>query len=344
MNQCGASDLHLKAATRPRVRIHGRLVDIEGAPTPGREELEQWMVGILSLEQQQTYFQSSEMDFAYHHPQLGRYRCNYFRDMMGPAAAIRRIQSSVPSLEELELPPVYETFVHLISGLVLVAGATGSGKSTTLAALIDAINHLYTRHIISLEDPVEYLHESRLSLIHQRALRTDFPTFADGIRAALRQDPNILLIGEMRDVESIRMALTAAETGLLVFATVHTNDAPAAIDRIIDVFQSEEQPQVRSMLSTSLAAVACQTLLKRADKEGLVPATEVLMITGAASNVIREGKSQDLQNLMQTSKAAGMHPLDDSLERLLMERKISGDEAFDHAVNKGRFARLRDGA
>ena len=336
----GASDLHIKSGARPRLRINGRILDLEGSRVLSGSEVRELLVEVLSKNQRELFESAEEQDLSYGTEEMGRFRCNFFCDSNGPAGSFRRIPPEVPSLYELDLPPVAETLADLHSGLVLVTGATGSGKSTTLAAIIDLINERHSRSIVTLEDPVEYMHDSKSSIVHQRGLHTDIVDFASGIRAALRQNPDILLVGEMRDLETMRLALSAVETGFLVFATLHTNSAASSIDRIIDVFPVDEQPQARSILASSLAAVMCQVLLPRIDREGQVPATEVLIATPAISNLIREGKMKDVPTQIQTGKQHGMHTLDDSLEKLFKEHKIDGPTAFAHCTNQARFEKL----
>jgi twitching motility protein PilT len=249
----------------------------------------------------------------------------------------RRIPPEVPTIRELELPESVEAFAHRRGGLVLVTGATGSGKSSTLAALVDVINEQYRRHVITLEDPIEFLHPPKQSIVHQRGLHYDLTDFPSGIRAALREDPEVLLIGEMRDLETMRLALTAAEVGALVFGTLATSGAVETVDRIVEVFPSDEQPMVRSVLSHALAGVVSQVLLRRVDRPGRVVATEVLVGTPAVANLIREGKTQDLTTVIQTGRATGMHTLDDSLEGLVARGIVEAEEACYYASNKARF-------
>ncbi|MGH7859279.1 MAG: type IV pilus twitching motility protein PilT, partial [Candidatus Binatia bacterium] len=243
----------------------------------------------------------------------------------------------IPTLGELNLPKEIETFAHMRSGLVLVTGCTGSGKTSTLAAIINLINYTYRKHIITLEDPIEYVYTSRKSVIHQRGLYDDIVDFQSGIVAALREDPDVVLVGEMRDLDTIRLALTAAEVGTLVFATLHTNSAADSIDRIIDVFDETEQPRVRAMLSQSLSGIVSQVLLRRFDKPGRLPATEILISTPAVSHLIREGKSHDITNVIQGGRAQGMHTLDDSLLALVEQRLVDPTTAYRHAWSKVRF-------
>jgi twitching motility protein PilT len=337
MEALHASDLHLKVGMMPRFRIQGELLEVEGSAPMSSEDLDQITREILSEQQERMYLEEQELDFAYGDIHFGRFRCNYFQEHRGPAAVFRRIPTVVPTLRSLNLPEVIESFAHLRSGFVLVTGPTGSGKTSTLAALIDVINTQYRRHIVTLEDPIEYLHPNKKSIVHQRGLHYDIADFAGGIRAALREDVDILLIGEMRDLESIRMALTAAEVGSLVFATLHTNGAPQSVDRIIDVFSSDEQPQIRAMLAQSLVGIVSQVLLRRADKKGRIPATEIMVGSTAVSNLIREGKIHEITNVIQSGKAQGMHTLDDSLSAMVTKKIVTGEEAYVYAENKSWF-------
>jgi twitching motility protein PilT len=342
MKSANASDLHLKAGMRPRYRVLGELRDVEGSMVLTREEVDKMTRELLSEEQDRVYREEGEIDFAYGDVKSGRFRCNYFMEYWGPAAVYRRIPVEIPTLKELNLPQSLETLIHLRGGIVLVTGPTGSGKTSTLASLLDLINATYRKHIITLEDPIEYLHPSKKSVVHQRGLHYDLTDFPSGLRAALREDPDIILIGEMRDLETIRLALTAAEVGSLVFGTLHTNGASQSVDRIIDVFPAEEQPQIRAMLSQSLAGVVSQVLLRRLDTGGRVPATEVMFGNPAVSNLIRENKIQDIVSVIQAGKQQGMHTLDDSLVQLVTKKLVDPEEAFSYAENKGWFEQFVD--
>ncbi|MEM7201898.1 MAG: PilT/PilU family type 4a pilus ATPase [Planctomycetota bacterium] len=335
----GASDLHLKVGVRPRYRIDGDLIEDGDTGALAWEDLERLTTEILSPEQERHYAETRELDFAYGNPNIGRFRCNYFQDWWGPAAVFRRIPSQVPTLKQLGLPEELATFAHLHRGLVLVTGSSGSGKTSTLAALIDVINENYRKHIITLEDPIEYLHEPKKAIIHQRGMHYDIVDFETGIVDSTRQDPDVLLIGELRDLPSIRQALVAAELGTLVFATLHTNSASDSVDRIIDVFPHEEQPQVRTMLSQCLAGVVCQVLVNRSESHGRLPAVEILKITPAVANLIREGKTQDIPNNIQSGRNYGMQTMDDALRDLMKQRHITPHEAWLHSRNKSNFER-----
>ncbi len=342
MDKAAASDLHMKVGYRPRFRISGELSDVEGSEVLTRDQLDAMTREVLSEEQDRWYREAGEIDFAYGDIKFGRFRCNYFQEHWGPAAVFRRIPVQIPSLKELNLPPALEAFIHLRGGIVLVTGPTGSGKTSTLASLLDMVNTQYRKHIITLEDPIEYLQPSKKSVVHQRGLHYDLSDFPSGLRAALREDPDILLIGEMRDLETIRLALTAAEVGCLVFATLHTNGAVQSIDRIIDVFPGDEQAQIRAMLSQSIQGVVSQVLLRNVVTGGRIPATEIMFGNPAVSNLIRENKIQDIVSVIQGGKQQGMHTLDDSLVQLVTKKLVDPEEAFSYAENKGWFEQFVD--
>jgi twitching motility protein PilT len=342
MAKADASDLHLKVGYRPRFRVHGELEEMPGLEVQNRENLDKMIREILSEEQDRWFQEAGEIDFAYGDIKFGRFRCNYFREHRGPAAVYRRIPVVVPTLKDLNLPPVLESFVHLRGGIVLVTGPTGSGKTSTLASLLDLVNSQYRKHVITLEDPIEYLQPSKKSVVHQRGLHYDITDFPSGLRAALREDPDIILIGEMRDLETIKLALTAAEVGCLVFATLHTNGAVQSIDRIIDVFPGDEQAQIRAMLSQSIQGVVSQVLLKNVVTNGRIPATEIMFGSPAVSNLIRENKIQDIVSVIQAGKQQGMHTMDDSLVQLVTKKVVDPEEAFSYADNKGWFEQFVD--
>ncbi|HKK13428.1 MAG TPA: PilT/PilU family type 4a pilus ATPase, partial [Gammaproteobacteria bacterium] len=281
------------------------------------------------------------VDFAYELEDRARFRVNVFRHLDGVGAVFRLIPTAIQSLEDLGLPAVLNTFVRQRKGLILVTGPTGSGKSTTLAAMIDAINQQRKGHIITVEDPVEFLHHNKSCLVSQRELGTHTAGFADALHSALREDPDVILVGEMRDLETISLAVTAAEMGVLVLATLHTNSAASAIDRIINVFPPGEEPYIRTMLSTSLCGVVAQELLRTADGKSRCAAVEVLVNNSAVSNLIREGKTEQIENTMQGGALQGMQTLDTALRRLLDAKLISGDDAYGKARNKSAFEAYR---
>ncbi len=340
MMSTDASDLHIKSGAKPRYRLNGELEESSEFGVLSRIEIDRMIFEVLTREQKAQCTKLHDFDFAYGDVETARYRCNYFQDYHGSAAVFRRIPALIPTLAELNLPQELATFAHMRSGLVLVTGCTGSGKTSTLAAIINVINHTYRKHIITLEDPIEYIYTSRKSVIHQRGLYDDIVDFQSGVVAALREDPDVLLEGEMRDLDTIRLALTASEVGTLVFATLHTNSSADSIDRIIDVFDSLEQPRVRAMLSQSLAGIVSQVLLRRTDRSGRIPATEILIASPAVSHLIRDGKSHDIINVIQGGKEQGMHTMDDSLLRLVERRVVDPTFAYRLARSKARFEKF----
>jgi twitching motility protein PilT len=343
MSQLAASDLHLRSNCPPRFRVSGLLQEYEGFPALSATDVHRLVGEILTREQELQFEASEEVDFSYDSAGVGRFRCNYFKERRGPAAVFRRIAQEIPTLESLGLPEAVGRFAHLRSGLVLVTGPTGSGKSSTLAALIGLINATYAKHIVTLEDPIEFAFESQNCLIHQRGLHQELDDFRRGLFAAMREDADVIMVGELRDPETMRLALSAAEMGALVFATLHTNGASETVDRIIDAFPGDEQYQIRAMLAQSLKGVVSQVLLTLRDETGRVPATEILVGIPAVSNLIREGKTRDIENVLQSGRRHGMHSMDDSLDRLLAARLVDPAEAVAYARNKGRFERLLTG-
>ncbi len=338
-NLVEASDLHLRVGLKPRLRVHGELLAVDESGVVAPADVTRLVDEVLHSAQKETLATHGEIDCACSDESGTRYRVNFFRDYAGMAATFRRIPAQIQSLQELGIPEEVEALAHFRHGLVLVAGATGSGKSSTLAALLDVVNRHYMKHLVTLEDPIEFLHQGQRSMIQQRSIGSDVPDFATGVLDALRADADVLLVGELRDLETTRAALTAAETGMLVFATLHTNDAAQTIDRIVDLFPLAEQEVARAMLGESLAAVLAQTLLKRSDQQGRVPATELLIATPAIRALIREGRTHEIPNLLQGGREKGMYRLDDSIERLLREGLIDRAEATASARSKGRFER-----
>ena len=288
----------------------------------------------------QLYLERGALDFAYAMDEDSRFRCNYLKQNNGFAAVFRLIPTEIMSLESLGVPEVVKQFGHIRSGLILVTGPTGSGKSTTLAALLDYININFNRHIITIEEPIEFVHRNKKSIITQREVPIQTPSFSDGLRAALREDADIVLVGEMRDLETISLALTAAETGLLVFGTLHTNNARKTIDRIIDVFPADQQSQVRTMLAASLRGVLAQLLCKRCDKPGRTAVHEIMFATPAVSAIIREGATQKLYDVITGGKAEGMQFMDEAIWNKLQAGMISPEEAYMKAIDKTRFKRF----
>lgn len=335
------SDLHLTVNSRPIVRTNGDLQPYVKYPQILTfTELTEIAKFMMKEEQYQAFVERGEYDFSYSIQQIGRYRVNAYHQRGAVSMALRIIPNQAPSLDDLGLPPVIKDLATRKNGLVLCTGPTGSGKSTTLASMLDMINRTRTCHIITLEDPIEYLHSHKKSLIHQREIGADTRNFAAGLRAALRQDPDVILVGEMRDLETISTAIEAAETGHLVFATLHTNDAPGTIDRIIDVFPPNQQQQIRTQLATVIQGVIAQQLLKRADRPGRVASVEVMVANPAIRNLIREGKSHQIYSAMQTGAKFGMQTMDSCLVRLCREGIISLEDARNKATNEDFVERL----
>ncbi|MDA7865403.1 PilT/PilU family type 4a pilus ATPase [Akkermansiaceae bacterium] len=334
----GGSDLHLSEGSPPKVRVHGGVSPIPDEPILAGEEFKELLSEICEPAPFAQYLESGDLDFAYEMDEMSRFRCNYMKQQNGLAAVFRLIPTEIASIEDLNLPPVIKEFGHMRSGLVLVTGPTGSGKSTSLAALIDYINTNFNRHIITIEEPIEFVHSSKNSIITQREVPIQTPEFSDGLRACLREDADIVLVGEMRDLETISLALTAAETGLLVFGTLHTNNARKTVDRIIDVFPADQQSQVRTMLAASLRGVVAQLLCKRVDKPGRVAVNEILFATPAVAAIIREGATQKLYDVIIGGKAQGMQFMDDAIFEKLQAGMISPQEAYMKSIEKGRFA------
>lgn len=321
-----ASDLHLSANHSPIIRVNGEITPVR-VPELSSDDVRRMLHSAMSEKQQVEYDENLELDFAIHTDGGYRYRVNAFHTMNGHAAVLRNVPNTISSFAELGLPAVVEKLCHLRRGLILVTGPTGNGKSTTLASIIDYINQIATKHIITIEDPVEFLHTSKKSLINQREVGRHTNTFVRALRSALREDPDIIMIGEMRDVETIRLALTAAETGHLVFATLHTNSAAKTLDRIVDVFPAEEKTMVRTLLSNTLEGIISQVLIKKADKSSRVAVFEVLLASNAIQNLIREGKTPQIYSLMQVGKRMGMQVMKDHVATLLEQGIISQDDA-----------------
>jgi twitching motility protein PilT len=326
-----ASDLHLTPGSEPVVRVRGQLEPLDGYGKLTPDVVRDVMYRILSTEQQKMLETRRSVDLAYSLPGVARFRVNVFFQRASIGAALRLIPAEIKSLEELGLPTHIGDFASIPRGLVLVTGPTGSGKSTTLATLIDMINRSRREHILTIEDPIEFLHWHRSCIVNQREIGTDATSFADGLRSALRQDPDIILVGEMRDLETIATALTAAETGHLVFATLHTQSAPQTIDRIIDVFPAEQQDQVRIQLASTLQAIMTQTLVPTADGRGRIAALEILIPDDAVRNLIRQGKIEQIYSVMQTGTARGMQTMEQSLADLVLRRVITREVAVNRS-------------
>lgn len=337
-----ASDLHLQVAMAPMLRIDGHLLAIPGYEPLDEEAVENLVFAILDEEQKQILLKDKEFDFSFAFGDLGRFRVNAFHERGNLAAALRLIPNEIKSVAELGLPQVVNNFANYPRGLVLVTGPTGSGKSTTLAALIDQINTEKSQHIITIEDPIEFTHKSKRSLIVQREVHYDTYSFSAALRSSLRQDPDVVLIGEMRDLETISAAITIAETGHLVFATLHTNSAAQSIDRMIDVFPPHQQPQIRSQLANILQAICSQRLIP-AIGGGRLAAAEILVATAAVRNIIREGKAHQLDAVIQTGADMGMQSMDRTLVAMIQAGSITYDEARNYAVDMTEFERMMRG-
>ena len=335
------SDLHLVSGNPPRIRLYGEIHPIKYRELT-ESETEDLLFEIMSDRVKSTFEEKGGADFSYELPGVSRFRVNVFRHLGGIGAVFRAIPSSITELDELGMPAVLKTLARQRKGLILVAGPTGSGKSTTLAAMIDFINRERKGHIITIEDPVEHVHTNKGCLMSQRELGDHTESFAQALRSALREDPDVILVGEMRDLETISLAVTAAEMGILILATLHTNGAAAAVDRIINVFPPGEEPYIRTMLSTSLCGVISQQLVKTADNRGRLAAVETLINNSAASNIIREGKTEQLENVIQAGALQGMQNIDTALRRLLDEKLITGEEAYRKARQKSNFEQYRE--
>ena len=331
-----ASDLHLSSGMAPMIRVHGEIRRIN-LPAMEHKDVHEMVYDIMNDAQRKSYEEDLECDFSFDVPNLARFRVNAFNTQRGAASVLRTIPSNVLTLEDLKAPKIFAEIAQQPRGVVLVTGPTGSGKSTTLAAMINDINEKEHGHILTLEDPIEFVHESKNSLINQREVGRDTHSFSNALRSALREDPDIILVGEMRDLETIRLAMTAAETGHLVFGTLHTSSAAKTIDRIIDVFPAEEKEMMRAMLSESLRAVISQTLCKTKDGAGRVAAHEIMIGTPAIRNLIREAKVAQMYSTIQTSQGVGMQTLDQNLTVLVQRNVITNAEARTKAVNKESF-------
>lgn len=337
-----ASDLHLQVGMPPMLRVDGRLLPIPGYNALDEEKVEALVFAILDDEQKQILLKDKEFDFSFAFGDLGRFRVNAFHERGNLAGALRLIPNEIKSIAELGLPATVSNFSNFPRGLVLVTGPTGSGKSTTLAALLDQINDQKAHHIITIEDPIEFTHKSKKSLVVQREVHYDTYSFSAALRSSLRQDPDVVLIGEMRDLETISAAITIAETGHLVFATLHTNSAAQSIDRMVDVFPPHQQPQIRSQLANILQAICSQRLVP-AIGGGRLAASEILIATPAVRNIIREGKSHQLDAVIQTGGDVGMQSMDRTLVAMVQAGTVTYDDAREYAVDLGEFERMMRG-
>jgi twitching motility protein PilT len=335
------SDLHFLAGDMPRVRQFGELKPLR--PEPLDAEMVKTMLYEIMPKLSVERFESKDgTDFAHAIPGVARFRVNVMRQLNGMGAVLRVIPSNAKTADELKLPPAVRDLGKMNNGLILVTGKTGSGKSTTLAAMIDEINTREKGHILTIEDPIEFVHKRKSCLISQREIGVHAATFSSALLSALREDPDVILVGELRDLETMSIAVTAAEMGILVMGTLHTNGAAATVDRLINAFPADKQPHVRTMLSTSLRGVVSQQLIPKADKKGRVAALEILINTPAIANLIRQGKMDQLENGMQTGAASGMRLMDAAIQALLDQRIITGKEAYKKAINKSRFEALRE--
>ena len=336
----GASDLHLTAGTAPVLRVNGSLLRVEQYAELQPDELRRMIYAILTQRQREKLEEDLELDLSYNHPGKARFRVNVYiqRDALG--AAFRFIPFQIKTVQELGLPPIVEQLARLPRGMIIVTGPTGSGKSTTLAAMVDIINSERDCHIMTVEDPIEFLHYHKRAMVNQREVGTDTHGFTNALRHVLRQDPDVILVGEMRDLETIQTGLTAAETGHLVLCTLHTQDAPQTIDRIIDVFPTAQQQQVRVQLASTLQGVVTQTLVPTADRVGRVAATEVMIATPAVRNLIREAKIHQIYSSMQAGAKFGMHTMDASLAELVRRNYITIQDAEERAHDVEELSRL----
>jgi len=332
----GASDLHLVSGSQPILRVHGELQRVRFAVLDN-DDLKKMLYEVAPEYKIKLFEETGDIDFAYEIPGLARYRANYFEQKYGVGAVFRQIPDTILTTEQLGLPPVLNKLPMFPKGLVLVTGPTGSGKSTTLAALIDYANTHRKDHILTIEDPVEFVHKIRNCIINHREVGMHTRSFAAALRAALREDPDIIMVGEMRDLETISLAVEAASTGHLVFGTLHTQSAAKTVDRIIDVFPHDQQEQIRATLSDSLQAVVAQTLFKRRDTKGRCPALEILIATPAVRNLIRDAKTFQIPTVLQTGKKYGMQSLDEAILEHLEKGRISAEDAYLHCLDKTRF-------
>ncbi len=337
----GGSDLHLTVGSPPIIRVHGHMQRLKFRELTGKD-MESLVYEIMDEEWRMRFLDNMDYDFAYEVPELARFRVNVFWQRKGLAAVMRTIPSKILTLDDLGLPDVVQRFCMLTKGLVLVTGPTGSGKSTTLAAMVDWINDTRADHILTIEDPIEFTHPNKKCLVNQREIMTNTKSFANALRAALREDPDVIMVGEMRDRETIELGITAAETGHLVFGTLHTSSAPKTVDRIIDVFPADQQEQIRAMLAESLKGVIAQVLLKTKDGKGRRAALEIMVGTPAISNLIRENKIHQIPSMIQTGKKDGMQLLDQHILEYLMSGVITAEEAYMKCNNKSAFKQYLD--
>jgi twitching motility protein PilT len=339
MNDEGASDLHMMSGQQPVLRVRGEMERVKFKVLEN-DELKKMLYEICPEDRIKSFEESGDMDFGYEIPGLARYRCNFFQQKYGIGAVFREIPSDIMTCDDLGLPKVIAKLASLPKGLVLVTGPTGSGKSTTLAAIVDEANKTRKDHILTVEDPIEFVHKSQQCVINHREVGTHTKSFAAALRGALREDPDIIMVGEMRDLETISLAMEASMTGHLVFGTLHTMNAMKTVDRIIEIFPANQQEQVRSTLADALKAVVSQTLFKRIDVKGRVAALEILICTPAVRNLIRESKTYQIASVMQTGKKYGMQTIDDAIMILLEKKKISPEDAYINCIEKAKFVKF----
>jgi len=335
----GASDLHLHEGQPAKARVHGDVTPITDVALD-QKTIRDMLAEAAGAERWELFQERGDLDYAYEMDANSRFRSNYMKHVHGVGAVFRLIPTKILTLEQLGIPPVVKNFGAMRGGLVLVTGPTGSGKSTTLAALMDYINVNFAKHIVTIEEPIEFVHSNKKSVITQREVPVDAPTFQAGLKAAMREDADSILVGEMRDLETISLALTAAETGMLVYGTLHTNNARKTVDRIIDVFPSDQQPLVRTMLAASLRGVVAQLLLKKADGKGRVAVNEILIANTAVSAIIREGRTEKLLDVLASGKSEGMQAMDDAIMKNLQEGVVAPVEAYMKAIEKVRFEKF----
>lgn len=333
------SDLHLAAGMTPKIRVHGSLRPLKQPPLTN-EQVEDLLFEVCDERRKKIFYEKHDLDWAYSLPGVARFRVNYFRQQHGMSGVFRLIPEEIQPVEKLGVPKQVERFCHLKSGLVLCTGPTGSGKSTTLAALIDYINRKQSKQIITIEEPIEFVHENKNSVITQREVGIDTDSFSQALRSASRQDPDVVLVGELRDLATIGLAITAAEMGNLVFATLHTNSAAKTIDRIIDVFPEDQQNQIRTMLSVSLKGIVAQLLVPKKDGKGRVPVNELLFWSHSLGNIIREGSINKIVSTIESGRGQGMQTMDDSIMSRYEEGSISAEHAYLWAFEKSRFSKL----
>jgi twitching motility protein PilT len=342
MPKNGASDLHMVSGERPKFALHGEVTEVKDWDHLKDDDLRDILLEIITPEQREHYLAHWDFDHAYEISGVARYRCNYYRQRTGFSAVFRIIPSKILTLEQLKVPDTLKKFVRLRSGLVLVTGPTGSGKTTTLAAIIHEINATQRRRIITIEDPVEFVHPNLKSIISHREVHNHTESFANALRAVTRQDCDVVLVGELRDLETMKQALSAAAMGTLVFGTLHTNSAAKTIDRIIDMFPTDQQPQVRTMLAESLRGIVAQQLLRTKDGKGRCAANEILIGNQAVSAIVREGKIERIHSVLQSGKRDGMQIMDDVLEKFIKEGRIDGKAGYMKANEKARFEQYLD--